>query len=103
MKVTDIIKTVNDGENVAIVEPREAEDCELGVIEYGECELFGDNGCRGCEHLTTETTAWSLFEGKAEDVPIKLAGKQVKKICAMFTETKVRRNSKPYIQIEVKA
>lgn len=102
MKVADIIKIIGEGENVAIVARKEGRDCDRDIYEYDECEFFGDNGCEDCDHVLKITVTWPLFEGKAEDVPIKLAGKQVEKIRAMFTGPKVRRNSKPCIEIEVK-
>lgn len=104
MKVSDVIKITSDRTEVVIWERQEYQSCNLGEVNYDECNDAIDGRCGECEHNMLETSMSNLFVGFSGDVPIKLAERRVKEISAEDWTPKTparRRYEKAYLFVEV--
>ena len=77
MKVADIIKLVQDTNNVIIGHNHKGHECDIGNDPY-DCDYTDtDSICGCCEHFIECDSFWRDFEGKCSDAPIKLADRTV--------------------------
>ena len=101
MKISELVKAMKNNNEILIYCWYNAWECDMGA-EPDDCgkERYGEYGptCDGCDYLNIKTRTLCLFEGKVDDVPIKLSDKKIEDIEIHKVKIKYKKLTKRQIK-----